>query len=96
MKVCTAHTSCSVSWFGVCLYLGITDATINTVLADNRGLRLFQLELSRQNVENERLAPLDHAHHLTVTKTLLIVRIKSNKQIGKHKITTNSLKEEQL
>lgn len=46
------------------LYLGITDAAINTMLADDGGLRLLKQELSRHHMEKKSLAPFDHAGQL--------------------------------
>lgn len=46
------------------LHLSVTDAAVVAVLADDGGLGLLQLELSRHAVEEERLAPLDHTGNL--------------------------------
>lgn len=50
------------------MYLGIADATISAVLADDRGLRLFELELSGHPVEKESLTPFYDTGHLIITK----------------------------
>lgn len=59
----------SVSRNTACLYLGITDATVSPMLADDRGLGLFKLELSGNSVEEESLTPLYHTGHLIITNT---------------------------
>lgn len=51
-------------WRLLVLHLGVADAAVVAMLADDGGLRLLQLELSRHAVEEERLAPLDHTGHL--------------------------------
>lgn len=51
------------------LYLCIADATVNTMLADDGGFGLLQLELPGHNVEKESLTPLYHTGQLMTTTT---------------------------
>lgn len=51
------------------LYLGVADAAVGAVLADDGGFGLLELELSGHAVEKESLAPLYHTGHLIITNT---------------------------
>lgn len=45
-------------------YLGVTHTAVHPVLADDRGLGLFQLELPGEDVKHVCLAPLHHTGQL--------------------------------
>lgn len=48
----------------ICFNLGITITTIGAMLADDGRLWLFELEISRHHMEQERFTPLYDAGHL--------------------------------